>query len=354
MRRGNTRPRPQMHFTCYTEWRQLPAGADTLFSIAETTSLFLSRHWFETLHAATGGRDWSLLIASVIDDRHVLAMLPLIVHPNGHWASLTHHYTPFFSVLCDEGHRQATLACLAEGLGQLRFQSLQIEPVDIESGTIRELLLAMQKCGFKSWHRFHSYNWVHLTGDQSYDDYMQDRPARLRNTIARKGRKLQREHGYEIRLFRGEEVDPALVDYHAAYSTSWKANEQFGKLFNGMAIALAGPDWTRLAVLYAAGQPAAAQLWFVAHRKANIFRLAYDERWRSYSPGSILTAFMIRHVFEDDRVEELDFLVGNESYKQDWMSERRERSSLVFAAPPQPRGWLARRKAQFKGVFGGR
>ena len=73
----------------------------------------------------------------------------------------------------------------------------------------------------------------------------------------------------------------------------------------------------RLGVLYAGENPIAAQIWIVAHRKAGIFRLAYDESWSKY--GSILTAYLMKHVFEVDQVEEVDFLTGNERYKQDWM-----------------------------------
>ena len=38
---------------------------------------------------------------------------------------------------------------------------------------------------------------------------------------------------------------------------------------------------------------AAAQLWFFVQGKASIFRLAYDEEWKRYSPGSILTAYLM-------------------------------------------------------------
>jgi CelD/BcsL family acetyltransferase involved in cellulose biosynthesis len=86
--------------------------------------------------------------------------------------------------------------------------------------------------------------------------------------------------------------------------------------------------WSRLAVLYIKGQPVAAQLWFVCHDKAVIFRLAYDKAWKSYSPGSILTCFLMEYVIDTDKVEEIDFLTGNDAYKQDWMSVRRERYAM--------------------------
>ena len=87
-----------------------------------------------------------------------------------------------------------------------------------------------------------------------------------------------------------------------------------------------------MAILYAKDsateKPIAAQVWFVRHGKASIFRLAYDKSWRKYSPGSILTAYLMEYVIDTDKVEEIDFLTGNDAYKQDWMSERRERFVL--------------------------
>ena len=163
---------------------------------------------------------------------------------------------------------------------------------------------------------------------QSYDDYMAARPAWLRNTIFRKQRKLDREHGYEIRLFTGNEVPQAMSDYYAAYSASWKANEQYVDFMDDIVADFSRPGWSRLAILYVKEQPVAAQLWFVLHGKASIFRLAYDESWKPYSPGSILTSFLLEYVIDADKVEEIDFLTGNESYKQGWMSDRRERYAL--------------------------
>lgn len=129
-----------------------------------------------------------------------------------------------------------------------------------------------------------------------------------------------------------------MSDYYAAYSASWKANEQYSGLVDGMVDGFSKPGWSRLAILYIQGRPAAAQLWFVLHRKASIFRLAYDETWRQYSPGSILTSYLMEYVIETDQVEEIDFLTGNETYKQDWMSERRERWALSCMKIREPTG----------------
>ena len=69
------------------------------------------------------------------------------------------------------------------------------------------------------------------------------------------------------------------------------------------------------------------------HKKANIYRLAYDPDWKKYSPGSILTEYLMHYVIDTDKVTEIDFLTGNERYKQDWMTIRRERLGVRLAKP---------------------
>ena len=194
----------------------------------------------------------------------------------------------------------------------------------------------MQTAGFTCEYIFRHYNWIYRVQEQSYEDYIAARPARLRNTITRKSRKLLREHGYEVRLFTGKEVPQAMADYYSVYSASWKAHEQYADFLDSVVLAFSEVGWPRLAILYIKGQPAAAQLWFVAHGKASIFRLAYDEAWRQYSTGSMLTSFLMEYVIDTDKVKEIDFLTGNDFYKQDWMSERRERFLLSCIKSTKP------------------
>ena len=43
----------------------------------------------------------------------------------------------------------------------------------------------------------------------------------------------------------------------------------------------------------------------------------------TFSPGSILSRELFRHALDVDRVEEMDYGVGSENYKKDWMSSVR-------------------------------
>lgn len=320
-----------MRFECYQHWEQLPASVESLFALSSKQSMFLTREWFDTLHGTAFDKGETLLLATVVDHDQVLALLPL-VGDGVHRRAFSHRYTARFSLLLASKEAEVLL-CLVQGLEKMPVDAIELSPVADDDSNLLALGDVLEKRGYTHHQHFFFYNWVHRTAQESFERYMAARPARLRNTIDRKRRKLAREHGYDIHMFRGDEVRSGLVDYHEAYSSSWKANEQYVALLDALAINMSTRDWTRLAILYIDGCAAAAQLWFVVENKASIFRLAYDERWKKYSPGSILTAYLMEYVIDVDKVEEIDFLTGNEAYKQDWMSERRQRFRVLFVRP---------------------
>lgn len=279
-----------------------------------------------------------MALACVLDEESVMAILPLM-HCAGvnTWYALRHGFTPLYSLLLTDDVKEQVLSCLAHGLSQLPHNALLLEPVASDDSNLIGLARHLEHAGFSCEYTFRDYNWVYHLHRQSYQEYMEGRPAVLRNTIVRKMRKLEREHSYEIRLFSGEEVPRHMPDYYVVYNASWKQNEVKHAEFQDSFVAeFSKAGWSRLAILYINDQPVAAQLWFVHHNKASIFRLAYDKAWRDYSVGSILTNYLMEYVIDTDKVEEIDFLTGNDAYKQDWMSERRERYLLSCIKNKKP------------------
>lgn len=331
-----------MEFICFDHWVQLPSSADELFEQAARDSVFFTRPWLENLQACGLENDISILLACVIDQDKLLALLPLMTSDGQHLESLSNLYSSLQSLLLSEHASQAAVNLLAQGLDQSGMQSLQICAVADDDDSIPLLQQALQARGYQSHQRFRFHNWIHPVAGLSFEAYMALRPSRVRNTIKRKLRKLQREHGYEIRLYSDQNVQQALEDYDSVYRASWKPNEQYPEFIEELARTLSAQGWLRLALLYVDNQPIAAQFWFVVHGKASIFKLVYDQAWKQYSPGSILIAYLIRHVIEIDRVDEIDFLTGNDAYKQDWMIERRQRNTWSFFRPRPAEGKVKR------------
>ncbi len=316
-----------MKFVCYSGWSQIPESANPLFAHAAQGSIFFTRQWFECLTASALEPEHSMLFACVEDEGRVMAILPLMECTGVKtWYALSHGLTPIYSLLLAEDKQGQVLECLAQSLDQFPVNGLLLEPVSKDDININRLARLLENAGYKCEYNFRQYNWIYKLQGQSFEEYMAGRPALLRNTISRKSRKLERDHGYEIRLFtEGDQVLKHMPDYHIVYNASWKQNEIWNADYQNCFIeAFARAGWSRLAILYIKDQPVAAQLWFVHHNKASIFRLAYDKAWRQYSAGSILTSFLMKYVIDTDKVDEIDFLTGNDAYKQDWMSERRE------------------------------
>ena len=89
----------------------------------------------------------------------------------------------------------------------------------------------------------------------------------------------------------------------------------------------------RLGLLEQDGQVIAVQIWIVANGSATVVKLAHDEAFKPLSPGTVLTARMIRHLIDEERVNELDFGRGDDAYKALWTTARRQRIGLVLANP---------------------
>jgi hypothetical protein len=323
-----------MKFVTYNQWKQLPTSADQLFREAEKQSFSLSRSWLENISEHALAEGYSTALFCVVANDRFLAILPMMHTPQGSLCSLTSCFTSLYSILVTEvAPRDAIFACLAEGLVRLKAQPIQLDPIDMTDENMIHLQAAMQSCGFQGYPYFRFYNWSHPVNGQSFNEYMATRPANLRNTIKRKQRKIEREHDIAFCLYTDTNIDQALHDYQVVYQASWKANEFFNEFTPALVGQFSKLGWLRLAILSADKQAIAAQIWFVVNGKASIYRLAHDKKWNQYSPGSLLTQYLMREVIDQDKVYEIDFLTGNERYKQDWMTIHRKRFGIRYAKP---------------------
>jgi CelD/BcsL family acetyltransferase involved in cellulose biosynthesis len=175
-----------------------------------------------------------------------------------------------------------------------------------------------------------STNWFQPTDGLGGAAYAAALPSRIRSTIRRGWRRAERVGGVKCRLYREpEDVAKHIDDYYSVYAHSWKRPEPYPSFHRRLAKTLAMSKKCLLGVVYLEDRPVASQIWIVADRVASILKLAYDRDYKAYSFGSILTHRMIVFVIDELGVDEIDFLTGDDTYKKDWMSCRRERSGLL-------------------------
>ncbi len=324
----------------YDSFDSLPASCAALFRRAAAESgVFLSLPWFRTLTAAALSESPLRIYALAADADTVQALMPMRAATVRNrffsfrqLAAAANFYTPLFAPLvADSMSAQAGMEALARAIAAetARWDTVALYPMDGDHRLYAATLSAFRAAGMAVQTYRCFANWYLKVNGRSFDEYAASLPPRLRNTLKRKEKQLA---GGRLRMeiiTGGAELERGIEAYHAVYRASWKPPEAFPRFMPELIRSCAREGWLRLGVAYIDGQPAAAQVWIVAAGVASIYKLAYDQAFVKYSVGSLLTARLMRQVIDLDGVHEVDFLSGDDAYKRDWMSHRRERRGIM-------------------------
>ena len=219
---------------------------------------------------------------------------------------------------------------------------LRLHPVSATGLWNAQLAQALSNLGYMVVTNFFFANWFLPVRPGGFESYWATRPSPLRHSVERGRRRLGKSGDWRVAIHECDQpdLDEAIAAYVQVYRKSWKPEEPNPLFMPGLIRLAAQHGWLRLGVLWLNGEPVAAQFWLVEGGKANIFKLAHVQGSERLSAGSILTAEMMRQVMDVDGVQEVDFLSGDDAYKADWMTHRRERQALVAFDLRRPAAWV--------------
>ena len=305
----------------------LDATWDGLF--ATSAGLQSSRPWLAATIAAAlpDGAEPHLLAIS--DKAGPLALLPMLAGPNKAWGSLTTPYTCLYQPLLRPGAAELAHAIVEIGRYCRKWPITRFEALDPDWPGLGLLRRSLTKAGLVTRTFAHFGNWHEQVTPGSWNTYLAARPGALRETIRRRTRASERA-GARCEVYSTPSELPAALDaYEAVYRRSWKVPEPF-PAFNGTLIrALADSGNVRIGIMWSDDTPIAAQYWSVAAGVATVLKLAHDEQFKSFSPGTVLSAATIKRLIDVDGVRELDFGRGDDGSKQGWAKQRRARIGLL-------------------------
>lgn len=316
--------------------RQFPLGSPLPSSVSQWLvqhqphPLFATPSWFSNLagfiqqrpeHHKDSAFYW-LLVS--VDDNIVLAA-PLQQHTSlGHTRLrlLSNFYSPMLELFYDQQQLSAesawqtllrALTLLCPGWLSLRLTpltSVQVQHI-CESAT-------QQQCSAFSYQFSANYsaNCTDIT------QYWQQRPSKLRNTLQRKARQLQK-HNHRFEL-TANPTQTQISHYWQIYQHSWKHPEPSKDFINWLFQWATAEGKLRLGLLYIDDQVVACQLWLVHNSTACIFKLAQDINANHFSPGSLLSEYMINRLTQQDHIHTLDFLLGDDDFKALWMDQKQQ------------------------------
>lgn len=312
---------------------QLPADALHLVAAHEKTCLQFGASWLLNLEQSVFGGHPGIRYLTLRQGGEPVAVLPLLV-TRSRWAqrarALGNYYTCLYEPALKPGLDAQALSHLFRCVGKRghSLSSIMLSPMDPDGPAFQTIEKALALAGFGAMRYFCFGNWyLHSAGN--WPTYLASRDGKLRSTIKRMTQRIAAEGGRIEIITETGDLARGLAAYEAVYARSWKVPEPSPGFVPGLMRLCVARGALRLGLAWLHDKPIAAQLWIVAEGRAEIYKVAYDEAFKAYSPGTVLTAKLMEHVLERDAVVEVDYLVGDDPYKKNWMSHRRERWGLV-------------------------
>jgi len=244
--------------------------------------------------------------------------------------STSNYYSTYFSPpsLGKQQDLRPAYAALAKYIKQeIKTEKITLKPFIKGSDTYQHVVEMLSNAGFYVFPYFMHGNWLKEISTESFEKYYASLSTRLKNTIKRKDKKLIKELGdYRIDIIdkNTSSLEKYISDYEAIYEKSWKQSEPHDEFIRDIIKLHASTGSLKLGMLYLNEQPLAAQIWFIKNQTAYIFKLAYDPEYKQYSVGSILSKALFLSAIDEDQIKVIDYLTGDDNYKQDWMDQRRE------------------------------
>lgn len=316
--------------------RTLPdlAALQTFLPDNRRGTLFRTADWFRNLHAH------GLEAVPALSALHLPAddggCLPLL-DDGSQLYGLSNYYSSLYGPV---GNLPRNLAAF---LREHKRAIIDLRPLDPCAPEFQQLKTTLTDAGYWVDEYFCFGNWYYDVAGRSFADYLAERPSQLRNNLQRGKGRLNKNGAWRIAIQQHEDagLEAAIAAFETVYAKSWKQPEPQPGFIPNLCRTAARAGWLRLGVLYVEEKPIAAQLWLTHGGVGNIYKLAYDEEASRYSAGTVLTAAMFEQALDVDRVAEVDYLNGDEPYKRDWMSHRRERHGIIAFDLAQWRGFKA-------------
>lgn len=319
---------------------EFDAAVRALLAAAEQRCPQFGEGWYRVLLATVLRDPRQVLFAVLRRGDEVRAVLPLLHEGGARWSALGNYYTylyaPALAADCGTGELAALFAALRRRVPMAR---IGLAPLDRETPGYARLGEALRHAGLRPYPFLCFGNWYEPVAGR-WSEYLAARSANFRSALRRNLKRFESAGG-RITLHRDPaSAEPALQAYMAVYARSWKKPEPYPDFIPALVRHSAARGLLRMGVAWVGEQPVAAQIWLVQGRKADIYKLAYDEAYKDIAPGVALTARLFEQAIDEDGVTEVDYLIGDDDYKKRWMQQRRERWGWMAYNPRHPAGLL--------------
>jgi len=311
------------------------------------TSPFLSHEWFSCCWRAAGpGRRPEALL--VEDSTGPVALVPLL-----HWTGALHGLpvrfvgllnapdTAFVDWLIVGRPEPVIEAVMADFRSRTDWDVMSLSSLPASSATAKALPGWL--AGRYRWQPLSPLHSPYLTTTGSWEQFWTSTSQRFKKTVRNVRNRLGKTGTVSVEEHRS--VDPAssiFTDLVSVSARSWKASQSvaianmpgMARFFRELTVHASAKGWLRLWIMRLDGRPVATEYQLEADGRVHALRADFDAAVPGdLSPGTHLSAEIIRALFARDTVYEYDMGPGDDDYKSRWARGAHELGRLRIFRP---------------------
>ncbi|MGA2465569.1 MAG: GNAT family N-acetyltransferase [Thermodesulfobacteriota bacterium] len=305
--------------------------------------IFLSYDWFKIWLKHFLGEN-KLVILLLYKENEIVAIAPFSIKrerfkgvPIKKIELLGNVYSPFRYFLINEGddkEKVKNLFCIFDFVFKQHkgWSVLDLHAIPQENNWFNLVITTLKRMGLNYSDYLCFGDWYLDEIKYSGEEYFNNLPQKIKKDILYCKRRLEKMGKCEFKLIRnGNNIDDYMDLYYKVYEKSWQKKEGVGPNFHrDLAKIAIRNNWLRLGFLFFDNSPIASQFWVSNNEIAYILKTVYNQEYKKFSPGKILTSEMMKYVIDMDGVNIVDYVQGDEAYKEDWTPKRRERCGVLI------------------------
>lgn len=311
------------------------------------TSPFLSHEWFGCCwRAAPPDRRPELLL--VEDSGGPVAMVPLV-----HWKGALHGLPVRFVGLVSApdtafadwlivGRPEPVIEAVMSDLAARRdWDVMALNGLPISSPTLKALSGWLP--GRYRWQRVRSQRSPYLNTAGTWEEFWATTSQRFKKTVRNVRNRLAKTGTVAIEEHRSVALDsPAFADLLDVSARSWKAQRALAianmpgmaQFFRELTVHASAQGWLRLWIMRLDGRAVATEYQLEADGRVHALRADIDASVPDdLSPGTHLSAEIVRTLFGRETVYEYDMGPGDNEYKSRWARASHELARLRIFRP---------------------
>ncbi len=291
--------------------------------------------WIRPWHEAFG-TGTPELVALRREDGRLAALAPLERRGRSLFAPANWH-TPEYALVAEDDEARTELA---EALVRLSGRRLQLSFLPPEGSGLGEVRAAAAARRYRRIERVLERSpYVVLEGD--WESYLDGLERGFVKELRRRRRRLGEDGELTFEVLDGSErLDAQLAEGFVVEASGWKgehgtairSSPQTLRFYTDFARWAAERGWLRLGCLRLDGKLIAFELNMEEGGRWYALKGGYDESYRKFGPGQLVTEDIIRTCFERG-LESFEFLGNDDPYKLDWTSACRNRMLLQAFSP---------------------